>query len=344
MSMLAMAACSSSSHGDVSCTNGVCDAQPVFVTGFLRTTLVTDDAVYAAGELGCAIYAADKPPQHVRLLTKEACDVTSFARTSSGLFWTTSPPPTDKDPMPKGVVGFFGEGASEPTVLSTVEGLGSLATLGDSVYVGAEDGILQVAPGPSTHVLSLFETPHALKAHAGALYWNDAMSGIFTWRLGDKEPTRIVTDPDLAPLFELSIITERAMAVDDSGIYWLRRTATGAELAHAPLAGGMPEKLVGITGEPRALALDEDAVYWVEADEPLLPKNSTIKRLAKGARHTATTVAILPGDSRELQSTPEGLYIAASPSITDFDVQKSRFTRFSGPLLFLPRGVLGDSP
>lgn len=37
---------------------------------------------------------------------------------------------------------------------------------------------------------------------------------------------------------------------------------------------------------------------------------------------------------------PEGVYIAASPSLSDFDVTTLGFERYGGPLLVIPRAML----
>ena len=344
-------ACSSSSQGDVACQGTVCDPKPIFATGFLSTTLVTSDAVYVAESASGAIYAADKPFRTARLLTPGGHRVGAFARTSRGLYWTTPPvPQSDKTPPTPGMLSAFGEQAtSAVTIDAKLDNLGTIAAIDDTVYVAVQQGILRLAPDATALDQALSTSrPYALRAYGGALYWHNGLDTIFTWRPGDTKPTTLVEHADVVDL--LGGTTDylgkpEPFAVDASGIYWIKESLIGGgTLEHAPLAGGAAAKLLDLTGYPETLALGDDAVYWTEADSGILPTKTTIKRSPKSAPKTSAVVAVITGDARGLQVMPEGLYIGVDPSFDDYDVMKLKFTRFAGPLLFLPKGVLGGAP
>jgi hypothetical protein len=100
--------------------------------------------------------------------------------------------------------------------------------------------------------------------------------------------------------------------VDASGLYWLSQTpAGGGALNHAPLAGGKAEEVLALKGLPKAIALDDGAVYWSEADSPIIAKNTTISRSLESALGSFSVIGSITGEVDALQSAPEGLYIAS---------------------------------
>jgi hypothetical protein len=351
----ALAACSSTSQGNVDCPNGECTPTPVFATGMLSEVLVTPDAIYAAELGGCSIYAADKPLKSSRVLAQNACSVSSLARTSQGLFWTTAPTSADGQIALPGTLAWFGDASSTgaATLATGIAGVGSIAVLDDTVYVSDATGIqVLAADGKSlTRAVTSGDRPNALRAYAGTLYWHNGLQVIYSWRPGDAKPTTLVSDADLVENDDHVFFHDEPFAVDASGIYWLSQSITGGSLGHAALAGGSAQTLVKSTGYPKALALDDDAIYWTEADSFIAPTKTVIQRALKTplgaaplAGGTPTTVGSLIGDAHSLQMTPEGLYIAAAPSLSDLDVKTLGFTRYGGPLLMLPRSLLANHP
>lgn len=339
------AGCSSTAEGEVKCTGGVCEPKPVFATGHLSSVLVTSSAVYAAERTVCGIYMATKPLKTANLLARDACSVSGFALAGRTLFWTTTPLPKSDGGEPNGTLAFVAElGASSTIVDAALEHPRGIAVLGgDTVYVAVKDGIRTVAPGRSKleRVLDLAFSPETLHAFGDALYFHDGLSTIYAWRPGDAKPTRLVENANVMALYESHLYRSDAFAVDASGIYWLSQTPSGAgALNHAPLAGGKAEEVLALKGFPKALALDDGAVYWSEADSFIVAKNTTINRSLKSALGTFSVIGAIVGEVDALQSMPEGLYVAASPSLTDLDVSGLGFRRYGGPLLILPRGVL----
>jgi hypothetical protein len=68
-----------------------------------------------------------------------------------------------------------------------------------------------------------------------------------------------------APVLADAGTQARAMAIDDSGVYWTEVDAEGS-IRHCPLSGcvGAPEVLAG-TEDPWAVTTDARAVYWTTA-------------------------------------------------------------------------------
>jgi hypothetical protein len=346
---LGAAACSSTSKGDVSATcpeDGGCTPRPVFTSGLLSTVLVTPDAVYA-GDLSGAVWAADKPLREARMLAKSPSAPKGFVRTSRGLYWFTAPNATEQDRSPKGSLTWVpSDGTATVVIDAALPRPRGIAAIGETVYVAVADGIVEVGGG-ETHVRRTLDVEaYALRSHGNALYWHDGLDTISTWRPGDAKPQAIVERADLTALTGGEISYEEPpFVVDDSGIYWPQQLVGGGELAHAPLAGGPVEKVLKLVGFVRSIALDDDHVYWTEADSALAPDKPTkIQRSPKSALASPVTVASIVGDSRGMQAAPEGLYIEASPSVTDFDFEKRGFKSYGGPLLILPRAMLDAKP
>lgn len=339
----ALAGCSASAEGDVECNGGVCEPKPVFASGYLSTVLVTPYAVYAADRSSCGVYGADKPLKSARLMVKNACSVSGMARTDGALFWITTPMPTQKDMHPKGMLAVVSDDDPMPVVIdATLTQARGIAVLGgDTVYVAVADGIRRLAPG-SKQLERVVDgvAPQTLRAFGGALYWHGDRT-ISSWRPGDAKPTALVQNADVRARFE-GKPAQDPFEVDASGIYWMSSDFFGAggTMLHAALSGGIAGTMLKPKGYVTGIALDEGSVYWSEADRFLLPESTTIHRTPKSDLGTSTVIATLGSEVDSLQMAAEGLYIAASPTLTDFDFEKGKFQRYGGPLLVLPRGVL----
>ena len=91
----------------------------------------------------------------------------------------------------------------------------------------------------------------------------------------------------------------------------------------------------------KAISVDDGHVYWTQADSLFLPSKTTLHRATKDLLATSDVVlGTLVGDATSVQAMPEGLYIAASPSLSDLDVSTLGFKRYGGPLLIIPRAML----
>ena len=349
---LVAGACSNESvEGDVKCTDGVCEPKAVFARGKIQKILVTPETVYAADGSSCGVYAAEKPiEQAARVLATNACGVASLARTDWGIFWSTLTRKDIADRDPKGVLAWVPDGETTPTVVdATLSRPGGIAAIGDTVFVAVADGIRMLTRGTTqlVHVVDATE-PRALHAFGGALYWQDALGGIYEWRTGEAKASKI---SQTAPGDAIGTPThDDRFVVDASGIYWLSGEffGQGGDLLHTPLAGGKPEKIADVgTGVMKSLAVDDGAIYWAVADSFLLPKKTTIHRMPKSSetsRGTAAVVVDLAAGVEALQSAPEGLYIVAS-QVLQLDKDKPiGLQAYGGPLLMLPRAVLETQP
>lgn len=88
--------------------------------------------------------------------------------------------------------------------------------------------------------------------------------------------------PARAAFFAMKQGGVRSVAVDASGVYWTltgrfderARAWPNGSVVRAPVTGGAETKLATTGAEPRAIALDDAAVYWIEKDGALvrLPK------------------------------------------------------------------------
>jgi hypothetical protein len=347
--LLFASGCSSTATGtDDSCPGGVCEPKPVFARGTMTAFVVTPDSVYAAIENTCSVYVAAKPVQESRVLATEACNVTSLAATKDGLFWTLVPLSTTGQPTPKkGTFAWLPAGATRPVIIdSTLDApLASIAALGDHVYVTVTDGILRLNAAASRLDRVVTTTgpysPTALRGHDGSLYFHDGYDTIFAWRPGDEKARVLVEHAAVLDAMARPGAQDEPFVVDASGIYWIQPgLLEGGSLAHAPLAGGVATKLQELPGSLKTLAIDEGALYWTEADDPIIPKKTTIHRTPKSALGTSSVLGALVGEVNSLQVAPEGLYLAAAPSLSDFDFDKLGFKRYGGPLLILPRELL----
>lgn len=341
--------CSSTAKGDVSTTcpeDGGCQPRTVFATGVLSAVLVTPDSVYA-GDMGGNVYAADKPLRASRVLSTGSATtrgVAAFERTSHGLYWFTSPSRTQQQPDPRSALVWFPADAAAPVVIDDqLARPRGMAVINDILYVAVPDHILQLRAGETKLENVLDVDAYALRSNALSLYFTDGLGTISSWRLGDAKAEVRVTGGSFTELVSPSDLTYREppFVVDDSGFYWLQTGFGPGALGHAPLAGGVAEKPLAIAKEyPKAIALDAGYVYWTQADSLFLPQKTTIHRAAKDALDKDEVVASLVGDATGLQAMPEGLYIAASPSFTDFDATTLGFKRYGGPLVIVPRAML----
>jgi hypothetical protein len=353
---MAAVACSSTTKGNVSTTcpeDGGCEPRPVFATGVLSTILVTPDSVYAGDRAG-NVFAADKPLRASRVLSKgndATRGVASFVRTSLGLYWFTAPVPTEQVPSPKSSLVWFPADASvtEPVVIDSqlARPLG-MAAVGDVVYLAEPDRLLVLSPGETTLRPVLAIAAYGLRSHGESLYFHDGLSKISSWRMGDTKPELLVDGASLfampsAQLSSTLTYEQDPFVVDDSGLYWVEGSGFGGgKLAHAPLAGGPRETFITIDADVvKTISIDDHFVYWTQADRPLLPGKTTVHRAAEKALASSDVLlGTLVGEATSVQAMPEGLYIAASPSLTDLDVNTLGFTRYGGPLLIIPRAML----
>ena len=353
--MAAASACSSTAKGsDAPATcpdDGGCQPRPVFASGVLSTVLVTSDSVYA-GDLGGNVYAADKPLRTSRVLsrgTDATRNVASFVRTSRGLYWFTSPPATEAVPKPKSALVWFpSDGESAVVIRDDLALPLGIAAIGDVVYLAEPDGLLELSPGETSLRSALAIAAYGLCGHGESLYFHDGLSKISSWRMGDAAPEVLVEGASLSSMPSASYALEYAadpFVVDDSGLYWIEAAGFGgAKLGHAPLAGGShaPERPITVaTDVVKAISLDDGHVYWTQADSLFLPSKTTLHRATKASLASSDVVlGTLVGDATSVQAMPEGLYIAASPSLTDLDVSTLGFTRYGGPLLIISRAML----
>jgi hypothetical protein len=355
VSMLLVAtagACSSTTTGTVSTTcpeDGGCQPKPVFATGVLSTFLVTTDSIYA-GDIAGDVFAADKPLRASRSLARGSDserNVAAFVRTSRGLYWFTSPPRSQTTHEPKSSLFWFPADATEPVLIaSELPRPIGMAAVGDVVYLAATDHLLALSPGDTALRPVLDVAAYGLRSHGESLYFHDGLSKISSWRMGDKQPEVLVRDAilDWMPSTQVSgrlTYAPDPLVVDDSGLYWFESQGLGGgALAHAPLGGGPREAAITIAADVvNSLSVDDQFIYWSQA--AFIASTSTIHRAAKSALANSDVVlGSLVGDATSVQATPEGLYIAASPSLTDFDVSSLGFKRYGGPLLIIPRAML----
>jgi hypothetical protein len=345
-------ACSSTTKGNVSTTcpdDGGCQPATVFATGILSAILVTSDAVFA-GDVAANVYVAEKARSASRLLAKSADtthEVASFVTTSRGLFWLTTERAASAGAAPTGALVWFPSDATEPVVIdAALSGPRGLAAVGDVVYVAVSGKIVEL-PAGEMHLRDVLSvSAYALRSHGESLYFHDGLSTISSWRLGDAAPQVLAEHVTVGSPFGLEPGARNdataPFVVDDSGIYWLQQDATGGKVAHVALVGGTVETPIAIAKDyPKTLAIEDGYIYWTQADSSFLPENTTIHRASKSAL-TTTDVLLgsVVGDVTGLQATPEGLYVAASPSLTDFDAKTLGFKRYGGPLLIIPRAML----
>jgi hypothetical protein len=345
LTAMLLGGCSSTVEGtgkpaEEPCTAGVCKPNAIFGQGMVSAFLVTTDRVYAAFEDTCVIYAADKPVTEARIIATDACYVTSIVSTSGGLFWTKVDPSTKK-----ATFSWLPTDATRPIDLMSDLATPHTSVLAfeDTVYVGVSDGIARLdeaAPKLTPVVSGMQYAPIALRSWGDAIYFSDGLATIYRWHPGDAKAQALVEGAAVLDPLAMST-SDETFAVDDSGFYWFEYTVSGeGALSHAPLAGGKPETLFEAPGYPSGLAVDDGGVYWTEADDSLVPTRTTLHRTPKAALRTSSTVAALSGAAKGLQTTTEGLYLAASPSLSDFDVDSMRFRRFAGPLLIVSRDRL----
>ncbi len=347
------AGCSSTTKGNLAATcpeDGGCEPRVVFATGVLSTILVTPDSVYAGDRAG-NVFAADKPLRASRVISKGSDatrGVASFARTSLGLYWFTVPQPTEQVPQPKSSLVWFPSDATEPVVIDSqlARPLG-MAAVGDVVYVAEPDHVFALSPGEKTLRPVLERAAYGLRSHGESLYFHDGFSTISAWRMGDAKPAALVDRASLVTMPSASpdrlTYEQDPFVVDDSGLHWFEGSGFGGgKLAHAPLTGGAPETFVTIASDVvKTISSDEHFVYWTQTDSPVLPTRTTVHRAAKDMlANSDVLLGTLVGDATSVQAMPEGLYIAASPSLTDLDVSTLGFKRYGGPLLIIPRAML----
>jgi hypothetical protein len=222
-----------------------------------------------------------------------------------------------------------------------------IAAIGDIVYLAEPDGLLELPPGEKALRKVLSVPAYGLRSQGESLYFHNGLSMIFSWRMGAAAPTVIVDGASLfsMPTAQSSSLTYREdpFVVDDSGLYWSEGSLLGGgKLAHVSLAGGAQETPITIASDVvRAIAVDDGHLYWTQADSIFLANKTTVHRAAKSALGSSDVVlGTLVGDATSVQAMPEGLYIAASPSLTDLDVNTLGFTRYGGPLLIIPRAML----
>jgi len=244
-------------------------------------------------------------------------------------------------------VWFPADGSAAEVVAGDLARPRGMAAIGDIVYLAQPDALLELPPGEKAlrHVLPI--AAYGLRSHGESLYFHDGLSKISSWRMGDAAPEVVV---DGASLFSMptamsSSLTyaEDPFVVDDSGLYWLEGSLVGGgKLAHASLAGGAHETPITIASDVvKAISVDDGHLYWTQADSLFLPSKTTIHRAAKDALGTSDVVlGTLVGDATSVQAMAEGVYIAASPSLTDLDVTTLGFKRYGGPLLIIPRAML----
>ncbi|HEX4620738.1 MAG TPA: hypothetical protein VH208_04145, partial [Myxococcaceae bacterium] len=60
------------------------------------------------------------------------------------------------------------------------------------------------------------------------------------------------------------------LVIDDAYAYWVDRSQSNIQ--RVPLTGGNPEVIYTDPGQPSALAVDAQALYWVDANGPGLMK------------------------------------------------------------------------
>ena len=347
------AACSSTAKGNLSTTcpdDGGCEPRTVFATGVLSTVLVTADSVYA-GDLGGNVYAADKPLRAswvVSMGSDATRNVASFVRTSRGLYWFTSPPATEAERKPKSALVWYpANGTAAEVIAGELARPLGIAAIGDVVYLAERDGLLELPVGEKVLRQVLPTAAYGLRSHGESLYFHDGLGKISSWRMGDAAPEVIVEGASLfsMPTADLSSLmyAEDPFVVDDSGLYWVEGEAFGGgKVAHAPLTGGPRETPIVVADDVvKTISVDDGHVYWTQADSLFLPSKTTVHRAAKDALATSDVVlGTLVRDATSIQAMPEGVYIAASPSLTDLDVTTLGFKRYGGPLLIIPRAML----
>lgn len=111
------------------------------------------------------------------------------------------------------------------------------------------------------------------------VYWTSAQGALFSAQLDGGAPQVRASKPDGGTIFE-------GIAADQTHVYFTHLSGSQGSLGRVNIASGVADS-PWASGEsnPRRIALDEDAVYWMGASTP-----GNIRRRAKASGTLATTL------------------------------------------------------
>ncbi len=157
-------------------------------------------------------------------------------------------------PLEGGAVAQISTGQSDPVAVAL-----------DATFVYwanfSSGGSIARAPvdGGETSVLAIAGAPWSIALDDGTVFWTNRQDGSVQSlpKTGGTGVTTIHTDGSFADL--------RGLVVDETNAYWV--DAGRGEIQTAPKAGGEVRTLVSDLSHPLDLALDGDAIVWVEAGD-----------------------------------------------------------------------------
>lgn len=341
-----------------SCDAGVCDPVAIIANANIGAFTVGTKAIWFNDERSGRVYSMTRLGLDIQAVGDGAIHMTDIVETSSGVYWTAFGTIDIDHPSSVGTLSFLEPGQAPRVIASNLTQPSSLAALDGELYVSTEDGIFAMPIGGSALEPRWPDiVTHSLRAHDGYLYWynrgkrdpaatlgpND--STIQRWKPSDAAPTRLspFVIPDEPSSNPYPIATP--MVVDATGIYW-----SESGIQHLPLEGGTPETIASRQAPANALALSDNAIYWVEFNDPIFPKTSAIYSAPKSGAGAVSKLAEFEALADGLAWAEEGLFILARPTfeqlIDDLDHSlgvdggATNVRRLAGPLLILPKDAL----
>lgn len=146
------------------------------------------------------------------------------------------------------------------------------ATSGQAVHHIAKDG------GAGSEI-GLGTGPLQALARANAVWWTSAQGALFAAPTDGGASKKIAVAPDGGSIFE-------GIAADDAYVYFTHHIGTGGSVGRARIVDGVADvQWSADEHNPRRLALDDDAVYWMSDSVP-----GTIRRRAKASGTLAVTL------------------------------------------------------
>ncbi len=148
---------------------------------------------------------------------------------------------------------------------------------------GGTPVILAAGVDPESPKLFGFNARATLVAHRGTVIW--AHEGLYgpeghvryvQMAASDRPATTLVYEPDDIPTQIPGLFEQAAIALDDEYAYWTTQTGFVKRIR---LCGGEPEILASNQDQPIAIAVDDNAVYWL--NHGTKPGTGTVMRMRK---------------------------------------------------------------
>lgn len=187
----------------------------------------------------------------------------TYSVASKTLFWAQSTSIWSK-PLPSGTAAQFLSTKQQPFGLISDE----LFVYWDEYDATSQKLDLRKASltgGPSSSLAARIPSIASMASHDKTLFVLTGATAGKSQILGIPLPNGI--GDGALPVFATAGATGRALAVDDSGVYWTEQSASDGAIRHCPLSGceGEPE-IIAPSAAPWAITTDAKAIYWSTSD------------------------------------------------------------------------------